>query len=68
MQSKLKEARTSQGLTQENVSRKADIPVSLLSRIENGARCNQPTARKIADALNENPESVFPNFSSLRSY
>lgn len=68
MQENLKGARIKKGVTQERGARLAGIPVSLWSRIENGTRCNQSTARKIAAALNEKPETVFPNYSKLRSW
>lgn len=39
---------------------------SQLCAIENGARCLRRTATRIAKALRKSPETVFPEFASLR--
>jgi len=50
---RLKEYRAQQGLTQENLARKADIPFSTLTKIESGG-IQSPSVfimKKIAEAL-----------------
>jgi DNA-binding XRE family transcriptional regulator len=63
-----RQLRVCKGLTQTHVAIEAGISPSKLGHIERGLKCNQPTARKIAAALNEKPESIFPDFSNLRSW
>jgi transcriptional regulator with XRE-family HTH domain len=63
-----KKLRLSKGFTQTQIAIAAGITPSKLGHIERGLKCNQPTAKKLAAALNEKPETVFPNFSQLRGW
>ncbi|MDT9267281.1 MAG: helix-turn-helix transcriptional regulator [Limnospira sp. PMC 737.11] len=62
------ELRKAQELTQYQLAVKAGIHPSGLARIENGGKCNQATAARIATALGEKPEVVFPTFKELRGW
>jgi DNA-binding XRE family transcriptional regulator len=69
MDNNLKNIRTKSEITQEKLARIiGDISAQQISRIERGFKASKPTARKIAAALNEKPESIFPDFSNLRSW
>jgi DNA-binding XRE family transcriptional regulator len=65
----LKEYRQKANLTQEALAVKAAIGPAHYARIERcGGTCNKATAAKIASALNEKLEAVFPNFSKMREW
>ncbi len=66
----LKQIRLKRGLTQEQLAQLVPLKAGgcHISRIERGIPPNRATAERIAAALNEKPETVFPNFSKLRGW
>jgi DNA-binding XRE family transcriptional regulator len=68
MSNKIREIRLKLGISQEQLGLKADVSPLHLGRIERGVRCNKTTAAKIAATLSEKPETVFPDFNSLRAW
>lgn len=64
----VRKIRLTAGISQTRLSLVTGIPISRVSMVERGSKCNQATAAKIAAALNEKPETVFPNFSELRGW
>lgn len=58
--SKIKEARKFKGLSQEELAKKAGISVMSIRRYESGERIpNEDTLQKIADAMDEIPDSFY---------
>lgn len=49
---KIAQARSNQGLSQVELSRKAKVTQQQLSKIENGENCNMLTFLKVSKALN----------------
>ena len=68
MTTHLRAKRVARGLSLTALAIEADVPVSTLSRIERGARCNQTTASRLAKALGLPPREVFVGYDSLRPF
>lgn len=68
MSNRVREIRQKAGLSQLELSIRCRMHPVQTGRIESGVRCNQNTARKIAEALGEKPEVVFPEFQNLRGW
>jgi transcriptional regulator with XRE-family HTH domain len=61
---RIKELLRDQGMTQEELSFRCDVPQPEISRIANGKkqRIHLETAAKIARALGKSVEYVFPDY------
>jgi len=65
-ENRIREFRLARRLSQSALSHKARFNLSRLSQIEAGAQCLKSSARRIARALGEPVETVFPHFAQLR--
>jgi transcriptional regulator with XRE-family HTH domain len=62
---RLREARKSKGLTQQEVAERAGLTTAFISYLENGTRKGSLDAYlKISEALGMDPESLFQNHSA----
>lgn len=68
MTSSLRQARRERGLSLTALALTSEVPVSSLSRIERGQRCNQNTAACLAETLGLPPLALFPDFERLRTF
>lgn len=68
MTSSLRQARRERGLSLTALALTSEVPVSSLSRIERGQRCNQNTATRLAEARGLAPRELFPDYEHLRSF
>jgi len=55
----VKEARLEKFWSQAALSKKADVSIRTVARVENGKNCNEITKRKIAQALSMKVEDLF---------
>lgn len=63
MQNRVKEYREKEGLTQEELSKKSEVPRNTISAIETGTNTNvtYEVMEKIAKALNKKVATIFFN-------
>ncbi len=64
----LRENRKKIGVTLTEIALRAELTPTQVSIIERGCRCSQPTARRLADAMGEPVERLFPDYEKLRSW
>jgi transcriptional regulator with XRE-family HTH domain len=68
MKNRLRKYRIELGLTQIELAIIAGITHSMVSKYEQGCGLRKKTARLISKALKQKPESVFPNFHSMKEF
>jgi transcriptional regulator with XRE-family HTH domain len=68
MSTHIRQIRSARGMTMTALAIASAIPMAALSRIEQGARCSQVTAEKIAKALGIDVQELFPTYSTLRPF